>query len=218
MPHIRNFFALAAVVTAICAAPVAAQDYDGTIGYGGGGIMFTDFNAGGPGESFGLGSGWVATAHIDHWVDRGRLGGRINAAFTRRPTDVLGDSRNIHTWIVGGDLLLRLLPSSPNRTVVPFIAGGAGMVSYGLGAGNPVNLDNARYPGNSDRKLAVSAGIGFDIVPRFTIFGTPSGFRLEVIDHMALESPFEPIGGGDFDPVHNVRASLSLIGLVDLLR
>jgi hypothetical protein len=210
-------------LAALVAAPAAAQDFDGSVGYGGGGIWFSDFNAGGTGTALALDPGWVAVAHVDHWVDRGRFGGRVNAAFSRRPLDTAGDVRGIHTWIIGGDLLLRLLPASPNRSFAPFIGAGGGVASYGLGKGGSVILDpeRARYPGDTDRQLTVSGAFGIDIVPRFTIFGTPSGFRIEVIDHVALKSPFEPHGetfGGTFDPVHNVRVSIGLLGLVQLIR
>ncbi len=209
----------AALAVLMLAGPAVSQTHDGSIGYGGGAIMFTDFNAGGTGEAINLGTGWVANAHIEHFPSRGRVGGRINAAFSRRPLETPEDVRNIHAWIIGGDLLLRLASPTPGRTVAPFIAVGGGMVSYGLGRGSALSFEGAQYPGDTDRQWTVSGGLGFDILPDFSIFGTPSGLRLEVIDHVALKSPFEPFpSGDDFDPVHNIRASLSLIGLVEILR
>jgi hypothetical protein len=40
--------------------------------------------------------------------------------------------------------------------------------------------------------------------------------RLEAADHVALESPFETPDGDPLGPVHNVRVTLGLIGLVEL--
>jgi hypothetical protein len=202
------------------ATPISAQDNDGSIGYGGGGMYFTDFNSGGAGTPFGLEPGWVATAHMDHWVNRGRLGGRINAAFTRRPMETVGDVREIHTWVIGADLLLRFARPRPGRSVAPFISAGGGIISYGLGEGPSVVLspEAALYPGDTDRQFTVSGGLGFDIMPGFEILGSPAGFRLEAIDHMALQSPFDPVAGSAFDPVHNIRVSLGLMGLVHLSR
>jgi hypothetical protein len=220
MPEQRKLLSLALLIGALFAAPAAAQDYDGSIGYGGGGIFFTDFNSGGSGAQLRLDPGWVATAHIDHWVDRGRFGGRINAAFTQRPLTTLTNERSIRTWIVGGDLLLRLLPAGSPRGAAPYIGLGVGRVSYGLGKGGLVILEgqDASYSGDNDKHWAVSGAFGIDILPTFTIFGTPSGVRLEVMDHMTLESPFEPLAGSDFDPVHNVRVAIELLGLVQLTR
>jgi hypothetical protein len=209
------------IVAALAATPALAQDFDGSVGYGGGGIWFSDFNAGSPGIPLALEAGWVAAGHIEHWIDRGRFGGRVNGAFSRRPLDTAGESRGIHTWIVGGDLLLRLFSASPGRSVAPFIGAGAGMVSYGLGSGGAVILspEQARYPGDTDRQFSVSGAFGIDVLPSFTILGTPSGIRIEVIDHVALKSPFTPIdSGAAFDPVHNVRVSIGLLGLVQLLQ
>lgn len=51
--------------------------------------------------------------------------------------------------------------------------------------------------------------------PRLRLFGTPLGFRLEAADHVALESPFEDVEGERFGPVHNLRFTLNVLGLID---
>jgi hypothetical protein len=215
-----RYLPLILVVTALGASPAAAQDYDGSVGYGAGGIWFSDFNAGSGGTPLTMDPGWVTAAHIENWVDRGRFGGRINVAFTQRPLDTTVDQRDISSWLVGGDLLLRMLSPSPGRSVAPFIGAGVGFASYGLGRGQPVAFpdERAQYSGEDSRRFTVSGAFGFDILPSFTIFGTPSGFRLEIIDHMALDSPFTRVPSGSFDPVHNIRVTLSLLGMVRLAR
>lgn len=207
----------AALLGALLAAPAArAQDYAGTVGYGGGGIWFGDFNEQGP--SLALQSGWLAVAHAEHYVGGGRLGARLGAAFTQRPFDAAGLARDINTWMFDGSVLLRPLPVDRRRSVVPFVSLGAGVVSYGFGEGRPVVFEEsgAVYPGNTDRQFAVVGGLGVDVVPRLSLFGTPLGVRLEAADHVALESPFETPGGDSLGPVHNVRVTLGLIGLVEL--
>ncbi len=59
-------------------------------------------------------------------------------------------------------------------------------------------------------------GLGVDVVPSLRLWGTRLGVRLEAADHVALESPFETPDGDALGPVHNVRVTLGLIGLVEL--
>lgn len=203
----------------IMATPAAGQDFTASAGYGGGAISFGEFNAGGTGQALELDAGWVVTGHIDYWAGSGRVGGRLNGAFTQRQFDAPIGSRDLSAWIVGADLLVRLLNPVPGRTVAPFLAAGVGFADYGLGKGQAILFPDADalYPGDSDRQFTVSGGVGIDIIPGFTIFGSPSGFRLEAIDHIALDSPFSPPGGGSFDPIHNVRVSLSIVGFYKAL-
>ncbi|HEU0078118.1 MAG TPA: hypothetical protein VFQ76_10745 [Longimicrobiaceae bacterium] len=207
----------AALAAALLAAPAArAQDYSGAIGYGGGGIWFGDFNERGP--SLALQSGWLAAAHAEQYMGSGRIGARLGAAFTQRPFDAAGLARDINTWLFDASLLLRPLPVDRRRSVVPFLSVGAGLVSYGFGQGRPVVFEEsgAVYPGDSDRRWTVGGGVGLDFVPRFSLFGTPLGVRLEAADQVALESPFESPDGDALGPVHNVRVTLGLVGLVEL--
>lgn len=50
---------------------------------------------------------------------------------------------------------------------------------------------------------------------RLRLFGTELGFRLEAADHVALESPFQTLDGEDVGPVHNIRITLGVLGLID---
>lgn len=207
----------AALLGALLAAPAArAQDYSGTVGYGGGGIWFGDFNDQGP--PLALRSGWLAAVHAEQYLGRGRIGARLGAAFTQRPFDAAGLARDINTWLFDASLLLRPLPVDRRRTVVPFLSLGGGVVSYGFGEGRPVVFEEsgAVYPGDTDRRLTVVGGLGVDVVPRLSLFGTPLGVRLETADHVALESPFRTPDGDALGPVHNVRVTLGLVGLVEL--
>lgn len=206
---------------ALCAAllgagAAGAQDYTGAIGYGGGGIWFGDFNE--SGASLALESGWLAAAQAEQYLGGGRVGARLGAAFTQRPFNAAGDARDINTWLFDASLLLRPLPVRRERGFVPFVSLGAGVVSYGFGEGRPVVFEgsDAVYPGDTDRQLTVVGGVGMDFVPRLAVFGTPLGVRLEAADHVALESPFRDAGGGTLGPVHNVRVTLGLVGLVEL--
>ncbi|HEX2190925.1 MAG TPA: hypothetical protein VHG51_18600 [Longimicrobiaceae bacterium] len=206
----------AALAALLAAGPLAAQDYAGAIGYGGGGVWFGDFNE--SGTPLAMDAGWLATASAEHYMVSGRLGARLGAAFTNRPFTVSGDTRDINTWLFDASLLLRPLPARAGRSVVPFLSLGAGVASYGFGDGRRVVFEgsNAVYPGDTDRQLTVGGGLGIDFIPGRSFWGTPLGIRLEAADHVALESPFQTPGGDALGPVHNVRVTLGLIGLVDL--
>jgi hypothetical protein len=212
--------ALGIFLLASAAGRAGAQSHTASVGYGGGGIYFGSFNEG-SGSDLVLDPGWLATAQVDWWPGSRRIGGRASGAFTQRPLATSGDVRSINTWLFSGDLMLRLLPATEARRVSPFLSVGAGVVSYGLGDGDALDLpaENAIYPGDTDRRFAAAAGLGFDVMPRgLSWFGTPVGLRLEVADHLVLESPFIDPEGGHYGPVHNIRASLGLLGLVELLR
>lgn len=214
-PQLARGAALAVALLALMVLTPAAgaQDFDGTIGYGGGGVWFGDFDDQG---SLALKAGWLGDVHVERWYAN-RLGVRAHAAFTRRPLEMPGDTRDINTWMIDGGALLHLLPPRPDRSVVPFVSAGAGVVSYGLGEGRKVTIsDEIVYSGDDDRQFTAIAGIGVDLLPEWDWLDTRLGVRLEVADHVVFESPFEPRAGGSFGPIHNIRATLSLLGLVDL--
>ena len=213
-PARRRLVWIALALVALAAAPAtSAQDFDGTIGYGGGGIWFGALDEGG---RFALDAGWLTDAHVERWYG-GRLGLRAHAAFTQRPLQLPGDTRDVNTWLIDGSALLHLLPPRADRAVAPFVSTGVGVVSYGLGEGRRVVIaDDMVYPGDSDRQIAGIVGLGIDFLPGWNWWGNRVGLRLEAADHMATRSPFETAGGETFGPVHNRRLTLSLIGLVDL--
>jgi len=205
---------VAAGLLLAAATPAGAQDYAGSIGYGGGGIWFGDLDEGG---TLALEAGWLADGHIECWYG-GHLALRAHAAFTQRPLRLPESSRTINTWLVDGGLLLHLLPAREGRSFAPFVSVGAGVVNYGLGRGRELALgEELVYPGDEDRQLAGTAGVGVDLLPAWTWFNTHIGLRLEAADHLVLHSPFRSAAGEEFGPVHNVRLTLSLLGLVDLL-
>ena len=199
-------------------SPGVAQWHDAAVGYGAGFASFSSFTEGG--QELSLDAGWIATLQAERWYFGRRVGFRVNGAFTQRPLDVGETPRDIDTWMLDGDLMLRLLPATEGRNVAPFLMAGAGVIFYELGTGPQlsVNDGNAVYPGDSERQFAVAGGIGFDILPGgLVILGTPIGFRLEAADHIALESPFRGADGAEFGPIHNIRVTLSAIGLEELL-
>ncbi len=207
--------ALAVLVVVGEASP---QAYRTAVGYGGGGVFVTPLNAGASGgaEELRLEAGWIMGAELEHRVGSGWLGLRLHGAYTQRPFALEGRTLGINMWLVDAGIVLR--PSSPGRErgVSPFLGVGGGLVTYRFGRGSPVEIEeaNARYPGDNERQWAGVVGVGLDLGPVLEIQETPLGLRLEVADHVAFRSPFDPISGERFDPVHNVRVTLSLVSMV----
>lgn len=212
----RLFFAAALAVLAM-AGDASAQAFRTAVGYGGGGVLITPLNAGAgdaPRE-LRFQPGWIMGGEFEHRVGSGWLGLRAHGAYTQRPFELADRTLAINVWLADAGVVLR--PFAPgSRGVAPFLSAGGGLVVYRFGRGAPVDIEDAmaRYPGESELQWAGVAGVGLDIGPVFEIQETPLGLRLEIADHLALRSPFVPLAGGRFDPVHNVRITLSLVSMV----
>ncbi|HEX7090414.1 MAG TPA: hypothetical protein VF192_09765 [Longimicrobiales bacterium] len=209
------------IVTAVAllaaVGEAASQDFRTAIGYGGGAVAITPLNAGGQGsEELRFEPGWIIAAHIEHRFGNGWLGLRAQGAYTQRPLAIADSTLAINVWFADAEFVLRPFGAGSARGVSPFVSLGAGLIKYGFGRGRPVEIvqANARYDGASEHRWAAVLGLGLDMGPVLEIQETPLGLRLEVGDHIALDSPFEPISGPRFSPVHNMRATLSVVSLV----
>lgn len=223
--------AAAALILPMVAGPVAAQNYRGAWGVYGGGIWFSDFNNNGDFDDlpagFGtadlsLSSGWIAGTQLEYWFGNGRFGIRANGSYTERPFDVDGNGfdeefGDVNTWLIDGDVMIRLLRPERDRVFAPFLSLGAGVAIYNPAGNGAIVIPesnafwddgvfNGDDGGNSETVFATPFGLGLDILPRWNLGGVGLGVRLEVVDHIAWDSPADPIfGDDDFDPVHNVR-------------
>lgn len=207
--------AAGAALVVLLAGSASAQEHSGAVGYGAGGVWFSPFNRGAGGSTLDLGPGWVLSGHLDQWLGGGRLGGRLGGTYSQRPLDGAGERRDINVWTATASAMLRVLPPRPGGRWSPFVAAGAGLVSYGLGRGIPVVVPEAAtvYPGGGERQLAGVVGVGLDLFPRLAWHEVPLGVRVELADHMTRESPFERLGGGAYGPVHNVTLTVGIHGL-----
>ncbi len=219
MRRIAAVLLMGAATLAAGATRAAAQDYDADIGWGGGGVFFTNL-ADGP-QALKLQAGWLANAHVEKWWGR-RVAGRIGGAFTQRPLQLGSASAvgDIRTWMADASLLLRLAPASDERTVSPFIGAGVGVVSYQVGTGPRVVIGEAGaiYSGHDENQFAVLGSVGFDILPDLRWGMNDSqqiGFRIEATDRVALQSPFQDLNGSAFGPVHQIGVSLSIFSAID---
>lgn len=207
--------AAVAALLVLGTAGAEAQQFSGAVGYGAGGAWFSPFNRGSDGSTLDLGPGWVLSAHVDQWLGAGRLGGRLSGTFSQRPLDGAPEPRDINVWAASAAAMLRPLPPRPERRLAPFLAVGAGVVSYGLGEGVPVVVPEAGtvYPGGGERQVAAVLGAGIDLFPALAWHEVPLGIRVELADHVTRESPFTRIGGGAYGAVHNVTLTVGIHGL-----
>jgi hypothetical protein len=216
MHVIRRAICGAAALLAMVAAPVVAQMHTTAAGYGGGFVTFGAFNPDVEGEELALDAGWVVTGFGETWhVLGGRVGTRLNLAFTQRPLPIPEQPRDINTWLLDANLMLRLLSPAEDNPIAPFLSAGVGVISYGLGTGAPVTFPEAGvvYSGDDERRLTVVGGAGIDIVPAgFQVGGLPLGIRLEAANHVTLHSPFRDFEGERLGPIHNLRVGASLLG------
>ncbi|MGH7500912.1 MAG: hypothetical protein ACREL7_04060 [Longimicrobiales bacterium] len=206
---------------AIATQNVQAQDYRFAASYNAGAAWFSPLNSGaGARSDVAFDIGWIMGLQFEQWLGSGRTGWRINGALTERPIGLPGGDRDVGMWFADFDLLLRLLPASPDRRVNATLSLGAGLVRYKLGDGDPLFMTaaNASYDGDDGPLFAPTGGLSIDVLTGWRWDGDPVGLRLEVVDHVALDSPFQPIGGGDFSPVHNVRFVLGAFTGWGLLR
>jgi len=205
---------LGAAAALAAASPAAAQDYRFGAGWYVGGTWISPLNGGATGqaEDIKFDIGWLAGVQFEGWLDTGRLGVRLNGALSERPLATPDGKRDIGMWLLDADLLLRFLPADPDRRVNVFLSAGAGLARYSLGRGSPRvwQSADASYDGNPKARLALAGGLGLDALTALTWDDEPIGFRFEVVDHVLLHSPFVPVAGGDFDPIHNIRFVIAL--------
>jgi hypothetical protein len=209
---------LACSALLLSAGTLSAQDYKYVASYNAGGIYFTSMNPsagsfeGASAHDLKLDPGWLVGAQFEQWFGGGRLGARLNGALTQRPLDLPGANRDIGVWLLDASLLLRFLSAQSGNVFAPYIGVGGGVVRYKLGRGNVLTYApaNAVYTGDDDPRWAATGVFGFDIITAWKWDDAPVGFRIEIADHMTLDSPFQRNGGDNFDSIHNVRLVLGL--------
>ncbi len=210
----RRVLVVAGLVALLAAAgPAAAQDHRFAAAWNAGGAWFSPLNTnaasveGVSPADIQLDPGWVVGLQFEQWLGGGRTGWRINGAVSERPLSLPGGKRDTGIWFADFDLLLRLLAPEPDRRANASLSLGAGVVRYKLGKGDPRFFEaaNAAYPGDDKARFVAAGGLNIDILTGLRWDGDPVGIRIEVVDHVMLTSPFDPITGADFGPVHNVR-------------
>ncbi len=193
------------------ATPAVAQGYRSAIGWNGGVLFPTSLNDGGGGGSvvdLKPDMTWIVSGHYDHWLSGGRLGGRARVGYSKPVVPWVQGDRAIRVFLLDLGLLLRPVAPIPNRSLLPFVAGGVGLVNWGFGSGPPTTYDPAgtTYGGDESFDLVASAGAGIDFITPWQWGEDPLVIRLEGRDHIQFSSPLESTGpdASDFGMIHHV--------------
>lgn len=196
-------------------SPAIGQTYGSAAGWGGGVLINTGLNKGAAsGDLVELKPDltWLVSAHYDRWFGTGNVGVRARAGLSKPVLPWVQGDRAIRLLMADVGLLLRPVAPSAGKTVLPFLAGGIGLVSWGLGSGPMTTFDGAgaTYSGDESLDLAVSAGLGFDIITPWRWGEGPLVVRIEGRDMIQLKSPFDPMNpdDSDFDMIHNAAVVL----------
>jgi len=144
----------------------------------------------------------------------------------------------VNTWLIDGDILFRILTPGPSRVWAPYVNIGAGVAIYAPAGDGVVSVPEANAfvgdggvtfvtapndsalviipngGGNNRTKFVNVFGLGTDILPGWRLGNLAGiGLRFEVADHIAWNSPADPIiGGDDFSAVHNLRFTAGVMG------
>ena len=197
------------------ASPALAQGYKTAVGWNGGVLLPTSLNNGAVGGDvldLKPDATWIVSGHYDHWLGAGNVGIRARAGLSKPTIPWVQGDREIRVYMADLGLLLRPIAPAPGKSVFPFIAGGVGLLHWGLGDGPATTFDPAAvtYGGEEAFDLAISAGVGIDIVTPWRWGEGPLVIRLEGRDHIQLSSPFDPASAedDDFGMIHNAAVVL----------
>lgn len=207
-----------AVFVSVSTSPAWAQDYRSSIGWNAGAIMTTSLNDGAAatGTLVALEPDltWTVGAHWDRWLGNGQVGVRVQGGLARPVLPWTQGDRTIQVAMGDVGLLLRPVSPSPQRTVLPFIGGGVGLINWGLGDGPVTTFSpaGASYLGDEKPQLIAVAGLGIDLITPFHWGEGPLVIRLEGRNHLQFASPFDPADPqqADFGMIHNAVVSVGL--------
>jgi len=215
----RNVIAVL-VLTAVGfgSPPMArAQSFQQGAGWNGGVLLSTSLNDGASGADLvdlKPDATWILGVHYDYWLGSGNVGIRVRGNFSKPTLPWVQDDRQIRVYTGDLNLMLRPVRPGPDKSVLPFVSGGVGIINWGLGDGPATTYEPAGviYDGDQKWDLVASAGLGFDIVTPWSWGEGPLVVRLEAQDHIQFSSPFDPINpeDGDFSLIHNAAVVLGI--------
>lgn len=210
--------ALALTLVGVSPLAVSGQDYRSSVGWTLGAHFTTSLN-GGAAEGTALdlepGVGAVGSLFVDHWFGAGIVGFRGQGTYAWNSISWVEGDRDVYSWSLGGLLLLRPFRPGPEpRAAYPYLGVGTGGMEYRLGEGPATAFDDAGalHAGEEEFGLVGIAALGVDVPLPWNWGEGPMLLRVEVSDHLRLDSPLEPTGPepSEFDPVHVFGLSLGL--------
>lgn len=206
----KLIIAIAAVAVGLFWSPSAgAQTYGSSAGWSGGVLLNTALNDGANPEAVELKPDptWLVSAHYDQWFGRGNLGVRARGGFSMPKLTWVQGERELRVLMADVGILFRPIAQTPERSVLPFLSAGIGLINWGLGDGPPTTFSaaGATYAGEGGLDMVATAGLGVDIVTPWQWGEGPLVVRLEARDHIQFSSPFDPAFSDDpeFGMIHN---------------
>jgi hypothetical protein len=163
-------------------------------------------------------TGPLVAIHVDRWYGvRRRFGIRVQFAFQQPRFE--WTTSEPRSDVYSGDLsvLLRAAPSV-NSVILPYVAGGFGGIWYDLDrlVGSHMPEADAYYDQSSRVRPAGIVAFGLDLPSPWEWGRQPLRIRMEVADHVALDSPFRRISNGArYGPIHHIRFTVGLHSVVE---
>jgi hypothetical protein len=213
---------LAAACTAFIPSSAAAQNYDTSVGWGGGYVQYAPFIESGEDSpvDIGFGGTWIAGLQAEGWELGGWLGVRLGGFYSHGTVTLPNRDIAADAWNLETTALVRIVPPAEHRSMTAYLIGGGGVTWFGLGDGDDEVLiegSNVVYDPGETRQLAVLAGGGIEVLTGIRVTDGQIGVRLEGVDQMVLDHPFRPLGGSDPGMMHNIRATITLFAGVGTL-
>jgi hypothetical protein len=163
-------------------------------------------------------TGPLVAIHIDRWYGiRRRLGVRVQAAFQQVSFE--WTTSKLRANVYSGDLsvLLRSAPSA-SSVILPYLAGGVGGIWYDLDRLLDSHMPeaDAYYNQNSGIRPAGVVAFGMDLPSPWEWGRQPLRIRMEVADHVALDSPFRRISDDvRHGLIHHIRFTVGVHSVVE---
>ena len=191
-------------------SPAAAQAYGSSAGWSAGVLLNTGLNDGvGNPEAVEMKPDptWLVSVHYDRWFGNGQVGLRGRGGLSMPTLPWTQGDRELRVLMADLGLLLRPVAPTADKTVLPFIGGGVGLINWGLGNGPATTYSpgGVTYAGDEGVDLVATASLGVDIITPWQWGEGPVVVRLEARDHIQFSSPFDPAFPEDpeFGLIHN---------------
>ncbi|HSK18047.1 MAG TPA: hypothetical protein VK912_02830 [Longimicrobiales bacterium] len=223
----RTGHCLAGILAAACVAlfrpaEAAAQDYDTSVGWGGGYVQYAPFIESGEDSpvDIGFGGTWIAGLQAEGWDLGGWLGVRLGGSYSHGTITLPNRNIAADAWNLETTALVRIVPPAVHRSMTAYLIGGGGVTWFGFGEGDEEVLiegSNVAYNPEDTRQLTVLGGAGIEMLTGIRVTDGQLGLRLEGVDQLILDHPFRPLDGSDPGSMHNIRATLTLFAGVGSL-
>lgn len=188
-------------------------------GWAGGATYVTDVNADASADAFAVTpeTGWVIGLYVDSWLgDTRRYGVRTQASYQQPRFDWADGRRSIDTGSLDLSLLFRpILPDDGD--VLPYLAGGLGVIWYDLGTSGTTEFADAEAMHDGDSRLLPTGivALGVDVPIGMRWNRLPVSVRLEAADHITINSPLKRTADRErHGAVHHFRFTVGLYSTV----